>query len=146
MTTRCKTCGQTTKDVRSNADHNRLFAIIEAAFKHWPETSNFQPDNSEHLRSWLICKAGPEFRTVTTMEAPEADEALKERIQELVEDQNTHCGWRGAVLYKVQPKSMKFEKLGQRAFGQLRDAICEVIEQEVGVPAEKLMRESEAAA
>ena len=43
MTARCKCCGQPTK-VRSTAEHNHAFALVAAAFAHWPEAHEFQPE------------------------------------------------------------------------------------------------------
>jgi hypothetical protein len=44
--------------VRSPADHRRFFGVIKAAFLHWPEKHEFQPEDPEHLRAWLLCRAG----------------------------------------------------------------------------------------
>jgi hypothetical protein len=43
---------------RSNEEHSLFFALISAAFFHWPEETTFTPDNAEHLRAYLLCKAG----------------------------------------------------------------------------------------
>jgi hypothetical protein len=32
--------------VRSPADHRRFFGCIKAAFMHWPEQHDFQPDDA----------------------------------------------------------------------------------------------------
>jgi hypothetical protein len=50
----------------------------------------------------------------------------------------------GSLL--VTPKSMAFDKLDRDEFGQLRDAIEHVIETEIGVPADQLIKERDNAA
>lgn len=145
MTEICPTCPHEKKH-RSLQDHRRLMGIISAAFDQWPEQHQFSPNDAEHLRAWLICKAGPEFRTVTTFEVSDADAKLKEQISEIVRGRNTFPGWHGSVLYKVEPKSMSFRKMGQKEFGRLREAIEDVIFAEVGVPASQLLKEAEHAA
>lgn len=121
--------------------------IISAAYDQWPERDGlFQPMSFEHLRSWLICKAGHEFRKVGTFDISGFSEEQRSTLRAAVMGEHTHCGEHGDILYKIEPKSMKFEKMKQREFGLLRDAICEVIEAEIGVPADKLLKEHERAA
>lgn len=51
----CQTCGQKT---RSRPQLNRFMALMEAAYQNWPESHEFQPRDMEHLRKWLVIKAG----------------------------------------------------------------------------------------
>lgn len=137
----CTTCGQTLKDPRSLADHRRLMAIIDEAYHQWPEASPFKPDSAEHLRSWLICKAGPEWRTVATFDVSSFDDEQRALLIDAVLGKNTHGGITHDILYKVEPVSMSFKSMGQKEFGDLRTAIEEVIYHEIGVPAEQLLLE-----
>lgn len=146
----CPHCGQSEK--RSSPDHRRLFKLIAVAFHHWPESfEEFSPDSAEHLRAWLICKAGPEFRNVTTFELPHADDPvvvarMMEFAEDLLESSNGFGRWKGLTLHKFTPKSMSFEKMGRKEFNALREAITEVIEGVIGMDAETLLKEHERAA
>ncbi len=136
----CATCPHEKKN-RSIKDHRRLMGIIAAAYDQWPERAGlFQPMSFEHLRSWLICKAGPEFRKVGTFDVTGFTEAQRNTLRAAIMDERTHCGEHENYIYKIEPKSMQFEKMKQGEFGRLRDAICEVIGAEIGVPADKLLR------
>lgn len=59
---------------RSLPQLNRLFAIIAVAFDNWPDSSEFRPDSSEHLRAYLTCLAGEAFRDVTHINCPYAED------------------------------------------------------------------------
>ena len=44
---------------RRKKHHRAFFGYIAAAFDNWPEGyDRFQPDNSEHLRAWLLKECG----------------------------------------------------------------------------------------
>lgn len=143
MTQVCKSCGQPIKG-RSHPDHRRLFALIQAAYDQWPETAHFQPINAEHLRSWLICSAGPEFRRVNTFDLDGVDDKTRALVLSIMKDEHTHGGIKGDLLYKVQPTSMKFDKMAQKQFAALRQAIEDVIEQTLGVSVDDLLKEKAA--
>lgn len=46
------------KAQRSYPQLKRFFALMRAAFNHWPEKHDFQPRSVEHLRYWLEVQAG----------------------------------------------------------------------------------------
>jgi hypothetical protein len=137
--------------VRSPADHRRFFGCIKAAFMHWPEQHDFQPDDAEHLRAWLLCRAG--YKTVTSLEfedhwSDEMRSTLVELAESLIRDAKSHAFVRpmGNVLYVFWPRSLKFEELGQKEFGQIREVVEEVIKCETGREASELLRETGRAA
>jgi hypothetical protein len=144
----CHSCGVLLTKPRSEPDHRRFFALINAAFHHWPESHEFHPDNSEHLRAWLLCKAG--YRDVATFELPETDDpVMMARMMEFAERLLEHAGderrkfgrWRGSTFYVHQAKSIAWDKLSQKEFSPIREAVEEVISAEIGVDAEALLRE-----
>lgn len=51
----CQACGQ---KARSRPQLNRFHALMEAAYQNWPDTHEFRPKDKEHLRKWLVIKAG----------------------------------------------------------------------------------------
>ena len=156
MTTNCPACGTQIKG-RSVPDHRRLFALISAAYDNWPEHHRFKPDNKEHLRAWLCCAA--KYRNVVIVERPPVikdglpkfsvtvsaftfDNVVAELLAAF-RKMGTYA-WTfphedGCLL--VTPKSMAFDKLDRTEFGELRDAIEHVIETEIGVKADQLIRE-----
>jgi hypothetical protein len=55
----CPHCGCILESgkVRSNKAHSMLFAVIAEAWRQWPESHKFQPEDAEHLRAYLFVKA-----------------------------------------------------------------------------------------
>jgi hypothetical protein len=147
----CPHCGGSLESGRSLPDHRRFFALIQAAFHQWKENHEFQPDNSEHLRAWLLCKAG--YRTNTVIEPPSSmDEIAYYDFVASVEgvmramDGHGFVVMHDGVVVIVRPKSIAWHKIGQREFGRLRDAVTDIIEAEIGVSADQLLRERDNAA
>ena len=144
----CPHCGcEVEAKKRSAPDHRRLFAIIANAFKQWPEAHDFQPDNPEELRAWLIAKAGWSEKTPIAM-----PDDMTEQMQVLFR-LSIEAGIKAAkgtafvVPYRrgvgiVTPKSMAFAEMDQKDFAQLRDAITDIIEQTIDCKVEDLMREA----
>lgn len=144
----CPHCGSRP---RSSDDHRRLFALIAAAFEQWPETHEFEPEDAEHLRAWLLCKAG--WKTTKTLELPEAgNPVFMALMMEFAEDllERSPGGefrfgrWVGHRLHVHTPKSIKFERADQKKFNPIRDAVTEIIEQVIGVSADQLLKEKAA--
>lgn len=135
---------------RSLPQHKRLFGLLNVAFSNWPEGHEFQPANKEHLRKWLIAKAG--HYDTRTFELPETGNPLlmaammefAENLLEVDEDGGHRFGrWHGSTLTVFIPKSMAFEKLPHREACKLFDEIDAIVHEVIGVPADKLLKESE---
>jgi hypothetical protein len=98
---------------RSGPQHRRLFALINAAWKHWPETHEVQCGSPEGLRDYLQIKAGFGI---------------------------PHKIVRGSTTYIwFEHKSIAYEKMAQDEFTKLADKIEAIIVDVVGVPADKLL-------
>lgn len=98
---------------RSLPQHNRLFALIQAAWKHWPESHEVQCGSPEGLRDYLQIKAG--FGT-------------------------PHKIKRGDTTYIwFEHRSIAFEKMDQEEFKRLAAKIEAIVEDVIGVPADKLL-------
>lgn len=123
---------------RSVPDHRRLFALIKAAFDNWPEAHDFTPENPEHLRSWLVCKAG--WREATAYDLGEkADAAVVALALQAGIKAAKGVGFvkvHGRSVAVITPKSMDFRAMGQAEFGLLRDAITDIIKAETGIALE----------
>ncbi len=127
---------------RSSDDHRRFFALVNAAFTHWPEQHDFRPDNAEHLRAWLLCKAG--YRKTTMIETDEPA-ATVASIEAAFRAADTYAFVRpygdGVAVYS--PKSLAWDKLDQKKFWPIRDEVTAVIEDVIGVKADELLKQTE---
>lgn len=140
---RCACCGCDI-DARSSKDHRRFFKIIEVAYHHWPDGHQHKPDNEEHLRAWLLCAA--KHRNVNIING---DKKTVEIMKDVLRQNGSYVfsfdvGGGGTAV--VTPKSIKFGKAGQKRFNAIRDTVCEIIEAEIGIPVETLLKEGERAA
>jgi hypothetical protein len=147
----CPHCGGSLESGRSSPDHRRFFALINAAFEQWPESADFVPDNSEHLRAWLIAKAG--YRESTLIDLPDgATDGMQKLFALSIENAIKAAGAYGFVVpYRagvavIKPKSIAWHKLGQREFGKLRDDITDIIEAVIDCKADDLLKERDNAA
>ena len=145
----CPHCGCVLTKGRSLPDHRRFFALIERAFENWPEGHEFQPESREHLRAWLTCKAG--YRESTPIHMPDmATDRMRDLFRLSIEAAISAAGGAAFVVpYRdvvavVRPKSIAWDKIDQREFSKLRDAVSDVIETETGIKVDHLMREQAA--
>lgn len=134
---------------RSGPQHRRFFAICRAAFLHWPDYLAFRPRSESHLRYWLEMRA--DHATVTTtarIQSADPDKvfALVNAFMRNSEDERLFIELDGELLIQKRTLSIDYDTLGPAEFGRLKDAVCEIIEAEVGIPAERLLKETEAAA
>lgn len=136
----CPHCGS---QPRSSDDHRRFFALVKAAFEQWPEGGAFTPDNIDHLRAYLLCKAGYRKTTMIETDEPAATVAA---IEAAFRAADTYAFVRpygdGVAVYS--PKSLRFDKTDQKAFNAVRDEVSSIIESVIGVTAEQLLREKAA--
>lgn len=140
----------TVKRPRSPEHHRLFFAVIARAFESWPEAHEFEPGDAEHLRAWLLCKAG--YRTTTHYSLAEVPEKRREVIVTTVaaaigqvlagRDHAFVTPHKDGLAVHV-PRSMSFEKLGQKEFNALSEAVFAIIASVLGVEVEKLKKEAE---
>lgn len=150
--TSCPHCKQPMKAVRSPADHRRFFGLIRATFHHWPEFHDFAPDNEEHLRKWLLCKAG--YRDVTMIPVEFADDqpGLMRLITIAAESAVKAAGGyafmrpHGDGIAVFAAKSIKWDTLDQKQFNAIRDAVESVIEAETGLKPDEILKQTHEAA
>ena len=153
----CPHCGVELVKVRSVKDHRRFFGVIAKAFDNWPEAHEFQPTSSEHLRAWLLCRAG--YHTVETIPVEHSGAEVQPAILKLVslavegsvkaalaEGDYAFTRVHGSGIAVFRPKSIGFATLDQKAFGPLREAVEQIIEIAIGVKADELLKEAEKAA
>lgn len=152
---KCPNCGFPLTEhskARSLPDHRRFFGLIRATLHHWNEMNDFQPDNEEHLRKWLLCKAG--YRDVTMIPCEFAEDqpgVLKLAmlaVEAALKASGTYSFVRphGAGLAVFSAKSIAWDKLSQHEFHEIRDAVTAVIEDQTGMKADVILKNTEEAA
>jgi hypothetical protein len=133
---------------RSVPQLRRYFALIKAAFHHWPETHERQFASEEECRKWLQMKAGHREIGATIP----LTGISKERAMLLAEASIRAAGSyavptiHGDTLVIHRPRSIAFGKLGHKAACVLFDEVASVIRAETGLDPDALLRETEAAA
>jgi hypothetical protein len=151
----CPHCGTELTKVRSIRDHRRFFGIIAATYNQWPERNEFQPTSAEHLRAWLLCRAGYHKVQMIPVEFAEDQPGLMKLVSLAVEgsvkaalSEGDYAFTRpyGAGIAVFRPKSMDFATMDQKDFGPLREAVEQIIEAEIGVKSDDLLREARNAA
>lgn len=141
----CPECGcdLAPKKRRSVPDHRRLMALIHQAFTSWPEAHDFQPESAEHLRAWLICKAGFRHATPIQFGRDVEPDVMVLAMTAAIRAANgvAFVVPHGTGVAVISPKSMSFRAMGQAEFGLLRDAITDIIKAETGIDAERTAHE-----
>lgn len=149
----CLVCGYHEKGrgkPRSIDQHRRFYGLVKKAFEHWPEKSGFQPENEDHLRQWLICAAGPQWREFATQDvppklrnaelAPFVDKlagSIRERTGRYPFPRLNDWTWKLTVY---TARSIKFSEMPHLDFCALSNAVDEVIEAEMGVKPDDLLK------
>ena len=143
---RCPCCGA--QESRSTPQLRRYFALVKAAFHHWPERHRFRPHDSHHLRKWLQCAAG--HMTIHHVEIP--DGAHPAVVAGVCRSVMEHAGGYAFVqvsgngLDVVIPKSIDYRRLSHKDACALFKDIEDVIKLELGVEATDILKETEKAA
>jgi hypothetical protein len=147
--TSCPHCGcdiGVTDSKRSVPHLRRYFALIRAAFHHWPEAHAVQFVTEEEFRKWVQMKAG--HREVGAR-IPLIG-LNKDRAVALAEAAIRAAGsyavpvMHGNDLVVFVPKSIAFGKLSHLAACDLFNSVAEVITAETGLDCEQLLREKAA--
>lgn len=132
---------------RSLDQHRRFFGMLAAVHSNWPESHRFQPDNAEHLRAWLLVRAG--HHTVKTFHLNDDADELAKVLPVIVATMFSKYAWcrpRGNELHVCVPESIAFDKLEHAKFCKLNDDVDEIIRAETGLDPDELLRQTEAAA
>jgi hypothetical protein len=139
------------KKPRSPEQHKRFFALVHACYAHFPEGGHdgFQPDSFEHMRHWLTCKAGPEYRTVDFHQIVDTgNPILNARLMEAVEgilaqDRSPKFArWNGLNLTVFRPKSIAYHAMTHAKFNVLNQAVEDVIQGVFNVTGDELLEQA----
>lgn len=140
----CPACGYVEEKKkgkpRSVPQHRRFFALVKAAFEHWPETHRFQPINEERMRKWLTAKAGYSIVNTIDTAGMTNDQVVASLAAAIMNADPVHfVSFTGARLHVIQSKSIDFNTLPHLAACALFDAVAETIEAETGLEVSKIM-------
>ena len=125
---------------RSVPQHRRYFAMIRAAFHHWPEAHEFHPVSEEHLRRWCQAKAG--HRVVNAIETDSmtpAQAVLATSSAIKAAGPFSFVSAVGSTLYVITSSSIDFNTLPHLAACALFDDVADVIEAETGLKVDDIM-------
>lgn len=130
---------------RSVKQHNRFFSMIDKAFNQWPEQYEFQPLDKEHLRAWLLCKAG--HRHIESVDVNVL--ALSPKEQQLMRMAyetpfRRSKGKKKTKLYRfwhihrghafvIEPKSQSFEEMDHDDACKIMRAVDELVCDVLGI-------------
>lgn len=152
---KCRWCGCEQDDKakpRSVEQLRRFFGVLRAMFAHWPERCEFRPDNEEHLRKWVLIKAGHRDTTDVAVPFAEDQPGLTKLVAVAVEACVRGAGGyafirphpEGGLLRVFKAKSIAFDKLGQADFNKLNDEVEVVYAHETGLDPEQVLKNHEA--
>lgn len=147
----CPTCGAKTPHIRSPDQHKRYFAVLRAAFHHWPEAKDWQFAEFEEFRKHVQMALG--YREIA---ARFAAETLVGTPPKLVVSL-VGAAVRAAGAYAVpvvhkgdvviwRPVSIAVENMGHAKFCELNRALDVWCVDELGVDGDTLLAEMLAAA
>ena len=141
----CKSCKQKLPSPRNLQRLALLFAILEPALTQWPEDYEFQPQSTEHLRAWLLCKAHWAETRDLEIGGPSKSHAIR-AVQYFMDSGK---GWKfykptSKGIREYTPKSISFGKCREAEFKAVLNSITEILESIIGVPVEALIKERSA--
>lgn len=148
---KCQCCGcevDGSVRPRSLPQLRRYFALVRAAFQHWPETCEVQFAGEEECRRHMQMRAGWREVGARIPLVGVNPELTKMIVRQAIAGAKAHA-WpvvHGRELVIWTPRSIAFHKMGPREFTELSDAVSVVIKDMTGLDAEQLIKESEHAA
>lgn len=141
----CATCGSPLR-TRSEPHHRLFFSIIARAFENWPEGERFQPADPEHLRSYLLIKAGHFEKLDLKCSNPDAI-SLEDQLRSIIK---TVSGDKPSMMHSYEwgvrifwPRSLSYAAADRKVFNEVSARVFEILETVLGVEIEALKRESE---
>ena len=151
----CPHCGglieaEPPKKQRSLPQHRRFHALCAAAYHAWLETDQeFRPHSVDHLRHFLTVQAGrfdvkKQARILST--DPGKVYALMKAFLAHSDDDKLFIELDGNLLIEKKAHSIAYDSMAQDEFNRLVNDVTEIIENAIGVDAEKLLRETRDAA
>jgi hypothetical protein len=129
---------------RSTPQHRRYFAMVKAAFFHWPESHFVQFADETECRKWLQMRAGWRDIAARLPITGMQPDRLKMFAEAAFKAAGTHAVpvvHKGELVIWV-PRSIRFDRMPHQEFCALSDAVGAVIEQEAGLRTDQLLSEA----
>jgi len=142
----CPTCGQKKPHPRNAERHALFFVVLPQVFANWPPSYElFQPMSVEHLRKWLIYKAGWCTMRELAIEGPNKH-VIMTALKFFTESggQNVFFTTTAKSIREYRPRSTAYNKCKEADFKRIMDHSFDLIESIIGVPIEALKREATA--
>lgn len=133
---------------RSLDQHRRFFGLCRALFLHWPEAHAFKPDNEEHLRAYLLVKAGHRSVKEFFIAETEANESIAQLIPIVsAVMMNRYCwAWvEGEAIKVCAPLTTNFREMKHADACKVYDAVDAYLIS-IGIDPEQYLKEQERAA
>lgn len=151
----CPHCGskiEADAKPRSVPQLKRFFAVLRCMMDHWPEACRFQPKDEEHLRAWVLCRAG--HYEVIDIDVPSPDpvtlDIVATSVEAAIKASKTFCFVQpdldGNRVRVFSPKSIAFHKLSPQEFTKLNESVEAVFLQETGINPSAALEQTEHAA
>lgn len=148
----CPHCGcDVDVPTRSGRQHRRFFKMIAAAYQNWPEAHAFQPDDSEHLRAWLLVKAG--WSVSQTFSIDKVDDADMPAVSKSLV--GIMLGFGRPAWFKVSDngtitghmaKSISYPVMGHQDACRVFSDVESIVEGIIGASIDDLLKEAKEAA
>lgn len=142
----CPCCKQPVAHPRNYERHKALFGLLRPAFYYWPDpdVEEFRPNNTEHLRAWLLVKAGWKESEDLKISGQSKKYGMimalafmnRKRDKVAVDFEELPDGIRA-----YWPKSVAYNKCPEDKFKKVLTAVTEIVENIIGVDV-KQMREN----
>ena len=134
------------EESRNPKRHAMFFAVLAEAFKNWPEAHEFKPESPEHLRAWLLCKAG-HCETIDIHVPAGANLSMHPMMLALVAFTGSKSVFVGPTksgnLRAFRPKSQSFSRCKEADIKPIIDRVYDIIAVESGMAICDLKREAE---
>jgi hypothetical protein len=142
----CPTCKQVVPHPRNYERHKALFGMLKPAFYYWPdpEVEPFRPNDAEHLRAWLLVKAGwreSEDLRISGTSSKYATIMAMAFLNRKREKTAVHFEEMKDGIRVYWPKSVAYTKCSEDQFRRVLTNVTEIVEEIIGVDV-KTMREN----
>lgn len=120
--------------------------MIAEAFKQWPENAEFQPEDAEHLRAYLLVKAKHFDKLDVRCRNADAI-SLKTQLDAVI---RAFCDGKPPLIHAYswglrifKPRSISYRTADRKVFNAVSEKVFEIIENVLGVRIEDLKREAQ---
>lgn len=132
---------------RSVPQNRRYFALIRAAYNHWPQKTKdedekwFYPRSEEHLRHYLQAKVGYSIIDTLDVAGMTAEHACAQIAAQVMKaGPFSFQDSEGTCFFSTTSQSIDFDTLPHLKACALFDAVAELIEAETGIRVDDMLK------